>query len=271
MPVIKVNDIQMYYEIHGSGFPLLLIMGLKRNTEWWYRQIPDLSQNFQVIAFDNRGAGRTDKPEMAYSIGMFADDAAGLMDALGIEKTHVLGISMGGYIAQELAIRRSDLLQGLVLGCTSCGGEKAVMMQEETRKAYIANEGLTDVQILQKDMHIYFSDAFIAAHPDLIDQFVRISLRHVQPPDAFLRQYHACLRHDTADRLTGIRAPTLIMAGDDDHLVPSENAFILKDLMPHAALRLYPGKRHCFFLEEYERFNSEVTDFFNSTMTNPGY
>ena len=270
MPVIKANHIQMYYEIHGRGFPLLLIMGLKRNTEWWYRQIPALSRHFRVIAFDNRGAGRSDKPEMDYSIGMFADDAAGLMDALGIGRTHVLGISMGGYIAQELAIRRPDLLQGLVLGCTSCGGEKAVMMQEETRKAYIANEGLTDMEILRKDMHIYFSDEFIADHPKLIEQFVRISLRHVQPPEAFFRQYRACLGHDTAERLVNIDAPTLIIAGDDDHLVPSENAFILKELMPHATLRMYPGKRHCFFLEEYERFNSEVTEFFHSTMTTLG-
>ena len=265
MPMIKVNDIQMYYEIQGEGFPLLLIMGLKRNTEWWYRQIPHLSRHFRVIAFDNRGAGRSDKPASDYSIPMFANDTAGLMDALRIRKAHVLGISMGGYIAQELAISRSDLVQGLVLGCTSSGGRKAVLMSDETRTAYVANKGLTHEQILRKDMHIYFSNEFIAKEPKQIEQFTQISMRHVQPPDAFLRQFNACLGHDTVDRLGDISAPTLIMAGNDDHLVPTQNALILKELMPEAGLHLYPGKRHCFFMEEHKKFNREVTEFFNST------
>jgi pimeloyl-ACP methyl ester carboxylesterase len=267
MPMIKVNDIQMYYEMQGEGFPLLLIMGLKRNTEWWYRQIPHLSRHFQVIAFDNRGAGRSDKPVSDYSIPLFAADTAGLLDALGILRAHVLGISMGGYIAQELAIRRSDLVQGLVLGCTSCGGPKAVLMSEETRNAYVANEGLTQEQILYKDMHIYFSDEYIAHHPKQIKQFVEISMRHVQPPEAFFRQFNACLGHDTVDRLGDIEAPTLIMAGDDDHLVPTENSRILKELMPGAELHLYPGKRHGFFIEEHEKFNRNVLDFLNSVTT----
>ena len=267
MPMIKVNDIQMYYEMHGQGFPLLLIMGLKRNTEWWYRQIPHLSRHFRVIAFDNRGAGRSDKPASDYSIPLFANDTATLMDALRIQKAHVLGISMGGYIAQELAISRSDLVQGLVLGCTSCGGPKAVLMSEETRNAYVANEGLTLKQILRKDMHIYFSDEYIANHPKQIAQFVEISMRHVQPPEAFFRQFNACLGHDTVDRLCDIEAPTLIMAGDDDHLVPTENSRILKKLMPEAELHLYPGKRHVFFIEEHEKFNRNVTDFLNSVKT----
>ena len=267
MPMIEINQIQMYYEIHGRGFPLVLIMGLKRNTEWWYRQIPELSRHFQVIAFDNRGAGRTDKPDEAYSIPLFADDTAGLIDALGIKKTHVLGISMGGYIAQELAISRPDLVQGLVLGCTSCGGRKAVLMSEETRSTYVANEGLNNEEILRKDMHIYFSDEFISNHPKQIEQFIQISLRHVQPPDAFFRQFNACLGHDTVDRLGWIVAPTLIMAGDDDHLVPTENSIILKKLMLAATLNLYPDKRHGFFIEEHERFNREVIDFLNLAKT----
>jgi pimeloyl-ACP methyl ester carboxylesterase len=264
MPMIEINDIEMYYEVHGRGFPLLLIMGLKRNVEWWYRQIPELSRHFQVIVFDNRGAGRSDKPELDYSIPMFAADAACLMDALGIKKTHVLGISMGGYIAQELAINRPDLVQRLVLGCTSCGGRKAVLMSEETMNAYVANEGLTIEQILRKDMHIYFSEEFISQQLKQIEQFVEISLRYVQPQDAFLRQFNACLEHVTVDQLAQISAPSLIMAGDDDHLVPTENSIILKELVPQAGLYLYPGKRHCFFIEEYQKFNRDVTVFFNS-------
>jgi len=262
--MIRVNDLNMYFEIHGQGFPLLLIMGLKRNTGWWYLQIPELAKHFKVIAFDNRGAGRTGMPDAEYSIPLFAEDTAALMDALGVSRAHVLGISMGGYIAQELAIRRPDLVEGLVLGCTACGGGRAVLMSDETRAAYVANEGLSLEQILRKDLHIYFSDGFIAAQPERIEEFIAISLRHVQTPEAFARQFKACLGHDTADRLGKIQAPTMIMAGDDDHLVPTQNSLILKELMPMGRLILYPGLRHCFFMEDYERFNSEVIDFLES-------
>ena len=118
MPKQKVNRIEIYYEMHGQGDPLVLIMGLRRNAEWWYRQIPTLSKHFQVLVFDNRGAGRTDKPKMDYSIRLFADDTAGLMEALGIREANILGVSMGGYIAQELALNYPDRVKRLVLGCT---------------------------------------------------------------------------------------------------------------------------------------------------------
>jgi len=96
MPNVKVNGCSIYYEIHGQGPPLVMIMGLRRNIEWWYHQIPVLSRYFKVIAFDNRGAGRSDKPVMDYSIQMFADDTATLMKTLGIGSAHIMGISMGG-------------------------------------------------------------------------------------------------------------------------------------------------------------------------------
>jgi len=137
-----------------------------------------------VIAFDNRGAGRSDKPVMEYSISLFADDTAGLMKALGIQNAHVLGISMGGYIAQELAIRHPEMVRSLILGCTSPGGNRAVIMSEERMKKFTANDGLTPEEILRKDMDIYFSDDFIANQPDKVKEFIEISLRHYQPPAA---------------------------------------------------------------------------------------
>jgi len=255
----------MYFEMHGGGEPLVLIMGLRRNVEWWYRQIPTLSKHFRVIAFDNRGAGRTDKPEMDYSIRLFAEDTAALMEALGIDHAHILGISMGGYIAQELAINHPDKVRSLVLGCTSCGGTRAILMDDDDMKRYTANEGLTNEQILRKDMGIFFSDQFIEKNPDKIDEFIEISLRYYQPVHAFERQFAACLTHDTVDRLNRISVPVSIMAGDDDHLVPSENAFILKELVPHAELSFFPGGRHCFFIEQADLFNQNVIDFFCST------
>ncbi|MDO9124330.1 MAG: alpha/beta hydrolase, partial [Deltaproteobacteria bacterium] len=106
------------------------------------------------------------------------------------------------------------------------------------------------------------SDRFIRENPEKIKEFVSISLRYYQPPDAFLRQFAACLKHDTVNRLNRITVPTLIASGDDDPLVPSENSRILKELITHAELIFFPGKRHCFFIEEAERFNQKAIDFF---------
>jgi len=264
MPTARVNGIDLYYETYGEGAPLVLIMGLRRNLLWWYRQIPELSRHFRVVAFDNRGAGRSDKPVIEYSIPLFADDTAALMDALGIRAAHVLGISMGGYITQELALRHPDRVKSLLLGCTSCGGSRAVLMSDERMQKFTAVEGLSPEQILRKDMDIYFSDDFIEGHPEQIREFVELSLRHYQPEDAFMRQFAACLRHDTADRLNGIEKPVLIVAGDDDPLVPSVNSTILAGLIPGAGLHLFPGRRHCFFIEEAEAFNRMAVEFFNT-------
>lgn len=262
MATANVNGCNIYYEVHGQGNPLVLIMGLRRNLEWWYRQIPALSRHFQVIAFDNRGAGRSDKPVMEYSMRLFADDTAGLMDVLDIKTAHILGISMGGYIAQELALNYPDKIKRLVLGCTGCGGDRAVTMSPERMEKFTANKGLNPEEILRKDMDIYFSDDYVGQHPEKIEEFVEISMRYYQPADAFFRQFDACLRHDTGDRLDQIDVPTLVMTGDDDPLVPPQNSHVLKDLIAGAGLSVFAGGRHCFFIEKAERFNREVADFF---------
>ena len=254
----------MHYEMHGQGNPLVMIMGLRRNTEWWYHQIPHLSKHFKVISFDNRGAGRSDKPDMAYSIRLFADDTAELMESLAVESAHILGVSMGGYIAQELAINYPAKVRSLLLGCTGCGGERAVLMSEERMKKFTANKGLSPEEILRKDMDLYFSHRYIRENPEAVKKFVEISMRYYQPPEAFFRQFDACLKHDTAERLKTISAPTLILSGDDDPLVPPENSRILKELMPKADLVFFEGCRHCFFMEEADRFNDMALSFFKN-------
>ena len=261
MARVNVNGCEFYYEVHGQGDPLVLIMGLRRNVEWWYRQIPALSQHFKVIAFDNRGAGRSEKPVMEYSMRLFADDTAGLMDALDISNGHILGISMGGYIAQELALNHPAKVKNLVLGCTGCGGDRAVIMSPERMEKFTANKGLSPEQILRKDMDIYFSDDFVAQHSEKIEEFVEISMRYYQPADAFFRQFDACQRHDTGDRLKQLAIPMLIMTGDDDPLVPPQNSQVLRDLIAGADLSVFAGGRHCFFIEQADRFNKEAVDF----------
>ncbi len=264
MAKVSVNGCEFYYEVHGQGDPLVLIMGLRRNVEWWYRQIPALSKHFQVIAFDNRGAGRSDKPVMEYSMRLFADDTTALMEALDIPDAHILGISMGGYIAQELALNYPAKVNSLVLGCTGCGGDRAVSMAPERMEKFTANKGLNPEEILRKDMDIYFSDDYVVQNTETIEKFVEISMRYYQPADAFFRQFDACQRHDTGDRLNHLSLPTLIMTGDDDPLVPPQNSYILKDLIPDSDLSVFAGGRHCFFIEYADQFNQKAVDFFKA-------
>ena len=137
-------------------------------------------------------------------------------------------------------------------------------MSQERIEKFVANEGLSHQQILEKDMDLYFSDSFIKNQPEKIKEFKEISLRYYQPPEAFLRQFNACLNHDTIDRLCRFSSPTLIISGDDDYLVPTQNSMILKELLPHAELELYEGCRHCFFIEVPDRFNASVASFLQS-------
>jgi pimeloyl-ACP methyl ester carboxylesterase len=183
------------------------------------------------------------------------------MRTLEIENAHVLGVSMGGYITQELAINYPDMVKTLVLACTGGGGKSGLLMTAQRMNKFVANQGLSPEEILRKDMDIYFSDDFIEEHPEKIEEFIETSLRYYQPAHAFLRQFDACSKHDSVDRLDLISVPVLILSGDDDPLVPSENSRILKKHIPHAELSFFPGSRHAFFIENGEEFNRKVISF----------
>jgi pimeloyl-ACP methyl ester carboxylesterase len=144
------------------------------------------------------------------------------------------------------------------------GGERAVLMSPERMKKFTGNQGLSLEQILRKDMDIYFSDKFIQGCPEKITEYIEISLRYYQPLDAFGRQFAACLKDNTVDRLNRVTLPTLTLSGDDDPLVPPENSKILNALIPRSELVFFPGKRHCFFIEEAETFNRKVISFLKS-------
>jgi pimeloyl-ACP methyl ester carboxylesterase len=239
-------------------------MGIRRNLEWWYKQLPDLSARYQVIVFDNRGSGRTDKPAGQYSIEQFADDTAGLMHALEIKHAHVLGYSMGGYIAQELAVNYPHLVSSLILVSTGAGGTSAVTMSMDRAEKFADIKGLTPEEILQKNMDIFFSDHFICNNPDEVRLFSELSMRWYQPAEAFIQQFNACQKHDTVNRIHLVKVPTLILSGDDDPLIPPQNSMILKELIPHAYLKMFPTLRHCFFIEDSEQFNQTVINFLSS-------
>jgi pimeloyl-ACP methyl ester carboxylesterase len=261
MPKAMVGDIQLYYEEHGRGEPLLLIMGLGASTLSWADQIPAFAREFRVIAFDNRGAGRSDKPAVHYSIAQFADDTAGLMDALAIDSAHVYGQSMGGFIAQELALRHPQRVTTLVLGSTSCGGRHAVAGAPENLAIIGMMNVLTPREAAEKGLPLLYSGKFIARHHEAL---VERSLREAElrpPSDAFGRQVQAAIRHKTFDRLADIRCPCLVITGSDDKIMPADNSFILAQQIPHAELAVLPDAGHGYLVEKAEESNTIVLEF----------
>lgn len=223
MPRARINGIELYYEVHGAGEPLLLIAGLGFGVWSWFRQIPDLSQHFRIVAFDNRGAGLSEKPDCEYTIEMMAEDAVALLRTLNVARAHVLGHSMGGYIAQEIALRHPDVVSKLILVSTSFGGKNAVLMSPETAAQMRSELEAEDRETaLRRGLSLRFSDRFLAEHPEIVEEFLARRKAHFPPAYAWQRQFAACLRFETESRLSALRIPTLIVTGSDDPIVPSD-------------------------------------------------
>src|SRR5579872_7161239 len=219
MPTIHVNDITMYFETHGEGDPLVLIPGLATDVSEYGRIIAGLSRGYTVIALDNRGAGRTDRPDIPYSIEMMADDTASLLTMLGIGQAHIVGTSMGGRIALALALQHSTLVRSLVLVST---GAKVPPPNWHRRL--------------------------------LLDVMPRLSLlrggsrKYPRPYYAFARQREASRSYDCTDRLGEIHVPTLILHGKNDGLVPYRLAEEMHARIPHSKMVAFPGGHIFFFL-----------------------
>ena len=263
MPTVKVGDISVYYEVHGEGEPLVLIMGYGHNSGHWFSQIPGLSQEYGVIAFDNRGTGRSDKPDIPYTIEMMARDAAGLLEALGIDAAHIYGVSMGGMIAQEFALRYPDKVISLILGCTTPGGRNGIMPDAEAMLLFDTErmKRLTPEQGARETLPFLCNQEFIDNNPDIAEQYIAKTVEYVTPLHGYIRQAEAITAHDTYDRLPQIKAPTLVIAGTADRLVPVENSRILASKIPNAELVILENMGHFFFMEALEEASKAILDF----------
>lgn len=262
MPKIKVGDINIYYELHGDGFPLIMIMGLGANIDWWDpRLIHELSRKFKLVLFDNRGAGRTDVSDKQYSIKLFAEDTAGLMDALRIPKAHVLGISMGGMIAQELVLNYPEKVEKLVLCATFCGGAHAIHPSPEIISALAVDRSmLSPEEVARITIPLIFTEEFIKNNSEFIELTVQQMVKAPISNEAFMRQLNAITEFDTYDRLPLIKKPTLILHGKKDILVPPENAFIMAKAIPNAKLVYFENSAHGL-VEEMDKVISVLLDF----------
>jgi len=262
MPIVKVGDINMYYEIHGQGEPLLLIMGLGCVSAMALLQVPAFSQEYQVIGFDNRGVGQTDKPDIPYSVRMMTNDAAGLLEALGIRAAHVYGVSLGGLIAQGLALSYPDKVISLVLGATSGGGPHAVAPSPEVLQQLLDMANLPPEEAIRVFAQICFSPAFLESNLGRIAELLEKGMETpASSPVGYRRQLEASMRFNVYDQLPEIKAPTLVIAGTEDQLVPAENSRILASRIPNAELVLLDGLGHGYGWEADEKSNQIVLDF----------
>jgi pimeloyl-ACP methyl ester carboxylesterase len=251
----------MYYEEHGGGFPLLLINGLGSDHLEWLHQLPAFEARFRVVVFDNRGTGLTDVPPGSYSTAQMADDAASLLRAIGIPRAHVLGVSLGGMIAQEVALRHPDLVDGLVLGCTGPGGELSVRPSPEAMAVFSLARGEDPEAELRRMLPFLYTDECIRERPEEIEGFVRRRLVYPAPPGGYLSQLSAAVTHDASSRLEKIRARALVITGDSDRLVNWENSLRLAGRIPGATMVVLPGAPHRLFAETADAFNREVLRF----------
>jgi len=252
---------KLAWERHGSGPPLLLIHGLGYARWGWEPVLPGLAERFDIVLFDNRGIGESDAPPGPYSVVEMAADAVQVLDEAGIERAHVVGTSLGGMIAQELALTHAERVDRLVLACTTPGGPKAHPMPQVTVALMAEAATLEPAVALRRFVENALAPASVAAHPELVDRIMAHRLATAQQPAAWAAQASAGATFDAYDRLGALAAPTLVQHGGEDVVVDPQNADLLVELLPDARIERFSGTGHLFFWEEPERFVASVSAF----------
>jgi 3-oxoadipate enol-lactonase len=261
---VRANGQELYFEVHGEGPPLVLVMGIGYDaTLWTLAQVPELSRMFQVVIFDNRDVGRSSKASGPYTIGDMADDVAGLMDALEIRRTHLLGLSMGGMIALEFALRHADRVHRLVL--SGCGAAPArVAFDPIWTWNWVKGTDKTGEAFAGQQFTWLFSNAF-RRNKEAVQQTISMLASNPNPvgPEAYNRQAHAYLRYDALDRLADVTPPTLVIVGEQDLLTPPWICREVADRIPGSAFEIIAGdgSSHVVPIERPDDFNRLVTKF----------
>lgn len=262
MGKIQANGIEVYYEIKGSGEPLVLIEGLGYSTWMWYKQVDELAKFFKVVTFDNRGVGKSDKPDQEYTIEVFADDTAELLSALGIKQAHILGVSMGGFIAQEFALKYPEMVNKLIICSTSFGGPNSIPIPMETLSLMMKGGGVyKSIDEIKEVIATALNKENIDQHEAVLNKIIEEKINDPQPKYAYQRQLMAGASFNAEDRVNDIHAKTLIMAGKGDRVVPWENAKLLHEKISDSKIEIIENAGHLFFMEEPEITNRIIIDF----------
>jgi pimeloyl-ACP methyl ester carboxylesterase len=252
MATARAGSIELYWESTGAGAPVLLVMGLGMTATGWWRTVPVLAESFRVIAFDNRGVGRSDRPAGPYTLAQMADDAVAVLAAAGEERAHVYGVSLGGMIAQELALRHPRRVASLVLGATTPGGARAVSPDDATLAFFQRRSQMPAEEAVWASVPYNYGAVTRRDHAQRIAEDIGERLRFPIEPDPYRAQLAAALGHDAHARLGRLSARTLVVHGEEDRMVPAANARILAREIPGAQLELWRGAGHLYFTDEPE-------------------
>jgi 3-oxoadipate enol-lactonase len=254
MPTLPVAGTELYYERRGEGEPLLLIQGLGGHCLHWGEPfLAALEQGLEVVVYDHRGAGRSAPFDGDLTTAGLAADALALLDALALERVHLFGISMGGMVAQELALAAPDRLRSLTLGCTSCGGTQSRPTDQEVIRALTAAVLSGDRDRLLRAGFEHVVSAAYAAETAHYAAFVEAARLYPATIPLLMSQQAAVVAHDTYARLRGLRVPTLVIHGTADRMLAPVNGDLVASLIPGARLELIDGVGHLFFWEQPER------------------
>lgn len=254
MPLAKSGDIELSYEHAGDGPPLLLVMGMSGTKHHWGESLlTDLRRDFDTIAYDHRDCGDSTKTGGPFTIADLAEDAARLLEALGVDSAHVTGISMGGMVAQELALSHPERIRSLTLGCTYCGGEGSRLTGEATMRRLAEGMASGDRErAIRTAWEVNVSPTF-AAKEDVYATFLANGLRYGVAVPVIMEQMRAITGHDTSARLPELGAPTLVVHGTLDEMLPVENGHMIAGLIPDARLEIFEDIGHLFFWEDPQR------------------
>lgn len=260
MPTTEANGQTIYYEVHGEGEPLLCVMGLAADTLAWTLQVPAFSERHRTVVFDNRDVGQSSQAEGDYEITDMARDALALADELELDSFHLLGVSMGGAIAQELALAAPERVRTLTLAVTFAAGGRWARTLSGVWGARV--QRMSREERVDELMLLTLSETFFE-NPEGVTFLRDLMLQnpHPQPPEAFARQLDASSRHDARDRLGELSMPTHVMGAEHDILVPVWKSREVAALIPEAKLTVLDACPHGLNVERAEEFNRAVLDF----------
>jgi pimeloyl-ACP methyl ester carboxylesterase len=264
MATAELSRLNMYYQLHGEGETVVLLMGVTMDHSYWIMQTPEFGKHYQVLAFDNRGVGRTDSPPPPYDTRMMADDVAELMDSLGIEKAHLIGLALGGCVAQEFAIKYANRVRSLVLAsssaCPQADAPRSMFLGDTMLMLAQAGFGL---EMRTRTMVPWVLSEGFFDSPEQVQMVVNLTLATPCPQEAvgLEGQVIAGRRHDTRDRLSEIQAPTLVIVGKEDLVLPVECSQKLAEGIPNAQLHIMNAGGHLACYEYPTRFNQTVLEF----------
>ncbi|HEY6560203.1 MAG TPA: alpha/beta fold hydrolase [Polyangiaceae bacterium] len=259
----RSGDVSIAYSSQGEGpETILLIAGLGCRAADWGQAFPGyLTERYRVVRFDNRGAGASSKPDDPFTLEDMAADAIAVLDAVQAARTHVVGVSMGGMIAQLLALDHPERCASLTLVSTNFGGRDVIAPTAEALALFRPPRGTTAEEITRLSMHVLTAPGFAQQHPEAVETMVRIAMAAPTPRRAFGAQLQAILESDRSERVRHITVPTLVIHGDSDTLIPAGNGRALAERIPGARFELVESCGHMPMWERPERLGGLVLDF----------